>query len=195
MLLKSNTFVATQSCLLKFKLWCPTLCICPLLTTKLSDIVCVQDDIKKQGAPDPDGTQPMYAPTPALLPATPPSLFVCRYVGGGNSGGGVSANVIDESLLADKIKAQGGRTIEEHERDEAEKKKPQPFAGAGNSIRGGTVQAAPSSTAPAEKKFTIHLWRNGIRCSCSFLAHVHSSIVTYLQPRRWSSLSSLRPAR
>jgi hypothetical protein len=122
----------------------------------------------------------MCAQPPSLLsaPPPPPFLFVGRYVGGGNSGGGVSANVIDESLLADKIKAQGGKTIEDYEREEAEKKKPQPFAGAGNSIRGGTVQAAQAPAAPPEKKFTIHLWRNGIRCSCSSLAHSHSSIAS-----------------
>ena len=106
---------------------------------------------------------------------SPPRLFApfitCRYVGGGNSGGGVSANVIDESLLADKIKAQGGKTVEEYERELAEKKKPKPFSGAGNSIRGGAVEAAPPSpTSPTENKHTLHLWRNGIRCSCLSLA-------------------------
>ena len=169
-------------------------CICPLCTNPLFDFCHVQDDIKKQGAPDPDGTQPMCAQPPSLLPATPTPLFVGRYVGGGNSGGGVSANVIDESLLADKIKAQGGKTIEDHEREEAEKKKPKPFAGAGNSIRGGTVQAAQAPAVPPEKKFTIHLWRNGIRCCCSSLAHSHPSLTTPPQPRRWPPLSPLRPA-
>jgi hypothetical protein len=111
------------------------------------------------------------ARSPCSLPPPPPpsrasSRFLCefRYVGGGNSGGGVSANVIDESLLADKIKAQGGKTIEDYEREQAEKKKPKPFSGAGNSIRGGTVAAEQAPPEPTENHHTIHLWRNGIRC-------------------------------
>lgn len=148
-----------------------TLLPSPALTILFAINLCnslpAQDDIKKQGAPDPDGLQPMCViPTRYLCP---PRLFAAliarRYVGGGNSGGGVSANVIDESLLADKIKAQGGKSVEEYEREQAEKKKPKPFSGAGNSIRGGAVEAAPPSpTSPQENKHTLHLWRNGIRC-------------------------------
>jgi hypothetical protein len=102
--------------------------------------------------------------------------------------------VIDESLLADKIKAQGGKTVEEYEREQAEKKKPKPFAGVGNSIRGGTVEVAPSPALPTENHHTIHLWRNGIRCSCSSRAHPLQTCVTPFQLRRRPPFPPLRPA-
>ncbi len=130
-----------------------------------------QDDIKKKAAPNPDGSQSMCA-----LRACPPLPFcavplLCsrrhRYVGGGNSGGGVSATVIDESLLADKLKAQGAKSVEEHQREQAQKQKPKPFQGAGNSIHGTSVQAEPASPASApEQEHTLYLWRNGLRRVC-----------------------------
>ncbi len=60
--------------------------------------------------------------------------------------------------------------MEEYEREQAEKKKPKPFAGAGNSIRGGTVAAEQSPTSRTENHHTIHLWRNGIRFGSRTLA-------------------------
>jgi hypothetical protein len=99
------------------------------------------------------------------------SSFGCRYVGGGSSGGGLSATVIDESALADKIKSLGGKSVEDFDREQAEKMKPKPFQGTGNSIRGGSVQTEAPSTATAENRHTIHLWKNGIRCR---QPHVHA---------------------
>jgi hypothetical protein len=70
--------VSSPQCPPKFKLWCATFCICPLCTKQLFDFCHVQDDIKKQGAPDPDGTQPMCAQPPSLLSA-PPATSLIRW--------------------------------------------------------------------------------------------------------------------
>ena len=71
--------------------------------------------------------------------------------------------VIDESLLADKLKAQGAKDAEDYKREQAAKHKPAQFQGVGNSISGGAVQAEPPSPITPKNEHTLYLWKDGIR--------------------------------
>ena len=71
--------------------------------------------------------------------------------------------VIDESQLADKLKAQGAKDAEEYKREQAAKQKPASFQGVGNSIRGDVVQAEPPSPSSPLNQHTLYLWKDGIR--------------------------------
>jgi hypothetical protein len=71
--------------------------------------------------------------------------------------------VIDESQLADKLKAQGAKDAEEYKREQAAKHKPAQFQGAGHSIRGDAVQAEPPSPISPKNEHTLYMWKDGIR--------------------------------
>ena len=125
--------------------------------------------------------------------------FGRRYVGGGSGGGGLSATVIDESLLADKLKAQGAKSVADFERDLDAKQKPKPFQGTGSNLRGESVQAEPASPSSVpEKRHKLCLWKNGIRshsfCSSSSSLRACSLLFSrFMQPQRRPSRPAHRP--
>ena len=118
--------------------------------------------------------RPAHSPCP-FCSASRLLSIACRYVGGGSSGSGLSASVIDEEKLAEKIKAQGGKTVDEWQREQQAQKKAPAFQGSGSSIRGDSVRIdAPAPVV--ENKHTLHLWKNGIRCTQWSCAVFYSSV-------------------
>lgn len=187
------------TCLPKFKRWCANCCIV------ISDLFVIVSIIRMTSRRKLPRIR-MAANPCAVFPPAMHNICCClslsfgrRYVGGGSGGGGLSATVIDESLLADKLKAQGAKSVEDFERDLAAKQKPKPFQGAGSNIRGESVQAEPTAPSSApEKRHILSLWKNGIRSHsfCSSLSSLRACSLLFsrfMQPQRRPSRPAHRP--